>query len=315
MSMTSNNLFGSDILSASQFTRDDIELIMSKARVMSEMVRNRGGSDDLKGKLLAALFYEPSSRTFSSFISAMQRLGGGFIPLNGMSNTSVVKGETFEDTVKVFSAYADVLVIRHPDAGSLDLAAKSASVPVINAGEGAFGEHPTQALIDLFTIQQKLGHIEDLHILIIGDLAHYRPTNSLVKLFANYPRVQLSLATPKEVPIQESVRSYLKRKKVNFAEYPDFTNLLPDADVLYVTRVKKEYMSEELYRKVKGSYIVDDTLAQKMKKTAIIMHCLPRIDEIAKDVDDNPRSVYLTDQVKNGLFVRMALLSLILKKE
>lgn len=309
-----NTLFQKDFISTEKLTTDDIALIFERSDEMRKIVDTKGSADILKGKIMAALFYEPSSRTFSSFITAMQRLGGGIIPLNGMTNTSVAKGETLEDTVRVFSSYADVLVMRHPEAGSLSTAAQYASVPVLNAGEGALGEHPTQACIDLYTIQKKLGEVNNLNILIIGDLAHYRPTNSLLKLLANYPNVTINLATPPEVPIQDSLRTYLKQKKVKFQEHTEFSKILPIADVLYVTRVKKEYMSEVLYHKIKGSYRITGGMAQSMKKKSIIMHCLPRIDEIATEVDKNSRSVYLSDQVRNGLYVRMALLSLILKK-
>lgn len=309
-----NNFFGNDIVSVEKLLKEDIDLLFDHARQMKVIVDGHKSLDVLRGKVMAALFYEPSSRTFGSFLSAMQRLGGGIIPLNGMTNTSVAKGETFEDTVQTFSAYADVLVIRHPDVGALVTAAKFASVPVINAGEGAFGEHPTQACIDLFTIQEHFGKVDGLHILIIGDLAHYRPTNSLMKLLANYPGVQLSVATPPEVSMQSELKDFLKNMKVNFHEYIDFTDVLPEADVLYVTRVKKEYMPEDLYQKIRGSYVVDMAVAEKMKKNSIIMHCLPRIDEIATDVDDNPRSLYFSKQLQNGLYVRMALLSLLLNK-
>ncbi|MFH1781990.1 MAG: aspartate carbamoyltransferase, partial [Patescibacteria group bacterium] len=250
---------------------------------------------------------------FSSFISAMQRLGGGIIPLNGMSNTSVAKGETLEDTARVFSAYADVIVMRHPQAGACKIFAKYAGVPVINAGDG-IGEHPTQALIDLYTIKEELGRITKLHIMFIGDLAHYRPVNSLAKLMSLYPEVTFTFATPQEVSIQDSLREYLNEKKINYNEISDFTDVLPVIDVLYITRVKKEYMSRELYRRIKGSYIVNKDMANKMKKKSLIMHCLPRVDEISLDLDNDPRSVYFSSQLSNGLFVRMAILEAICRK-
>lgn len=310
-----NNFYHKNIISVEELNIKDLELLFEKADSMKTLVKNSGGDKRLQGKIMAALFYEPSSRTFSSFISAMQRLGGGIIPLNGMSaNTSVAKGETLADTVRVFSAYSDVLVIRHPDPGSLQLAAKFATKPVINAGEGATGEHPTQAFIDIYTTIKILGKVSGLHFLIIGDLAHYRPTNSLIMALTKYKNVTISLATPKQVPIQDNLRKYLQKKQVNFAEYNDFEDLLPEADVLYVTRVKKEYMSALLYQKIKGSYIVDKNITKKMKKKSILLHCLPRINEIHTEVDSDPRALYFKDQLLNGLFVRMALLDLILNK-
>lgn len=310
--MTKNTLLGRDIIQITDLSKDEIDAIIQRTRAMRAQVLSKEASSLLAGKIMAALFYEPSSRTFGSFVSAMQRLGGGIIPLNDMSHTSVSKGETLEDTVRTFSAYADVIVMRHPDVGALTIAAKYATVPVISAGEGALGEHPTQACTDLFTIQEHFGRVEGLNVLIIGDLAHYRSTNSLVKLLAYYPGITLSLVSPAGLPIQKEVREYLQNKKVNFREYLDFRHVLPDADVLYVTRVKKEYMSQDLYRKTHGSYILDNSLAEKMKKSSIIMHCLPRIDEIDTGVDMNDRAIYFSKQLQNSLYVRMALLSLVL---
>lgn len=308
-----NNLYGKDIVTVTSLQKEDVESVFAKTSQMKKLVDEQGGDDRLKGKIMAALFYEPSSRTFSSFITSMQRLGGGIIPLNGMSHTSVAKGETLEDTVRVFSSYADVLVVRHPEPGSASLAAKYASIPVVNAGDG-IGEHPTQALIDLYTIKEKFGKIDKLHILMIGDLAHYRPTNSLAKLLTLYPSVKLSFATPLQVPIPTQVKNYLFERKINFKEYNDFTDILPTIDVLYVTRVKKEYMSEELYHQVQGSYIINAQAIKRMKKDSIIMHCLPRVGEIDTNVDSDPRAIYLTNQVRNGLYARMALLDLILRR-
>src|SRR3989338_3226627 len=157
-----NSFYKKDVVSVDDFSREDLDLLFERTNEIKKLVEDSGGDERLKGKMMAALFYEPSSRTFSSFITSMQRLGGGIIPLSGMSNTSVAKGETLKDTVRVFSAYSDVLVIRHPDAGSLKLAAEYAPKPVINAGEGALGEHPTQAFIDLYTIKQVFGKIDGL---------------------------------------------------------------------------------------------------------------------------------------------------------
>lgn len=308
-----NTLFQKDLVTVESLNPPQIELIFQRALELKQLVENIGGDNRLKGKIMTTLFYEPSSRTFSSFITSIQRLGGGIIPLQGMNNTSVAKGETLEDTVRVFSNYADIMVIRHNTPGSVELAAEHASIPVINAGDG-INEHPSQALTDLFTIKEKFHDINNLHLLIIGDLAHYRPTNSLMKLLVHFPGVKLSLVTPVQVPIQDGLRAYLKKNNVNFKEYNDFRNILSEADVLYITRVKKEYMSEDLYSKVKGSYIVDKKMIGNMKKDSLIMHCLPRIDEISTDVDSDPRAVYFSKQVRNGLYVRMAIIDLILRK-
>ncbi|MCL4339191.1 aspartate carbamoyltransferase [Patescibacteria group bacterium] len=309
-----NILFQKDLITVDNLNRDNVHLIFEKAEEMEKLVGKRGGNDSLKGRIMAALFFEPSSRTFSSFITSMQRLGGGIIPLNGMANTSIAKGETLEDTAKVFSSYADIIVMRHPTGGAAGIAAKFAEIPVVNAGDG-INEHPSQALIDLFTIKQAFKRLNNLHILMIGDLAHYRPTNSLAKLLVNYPGIKMSFATPEEVSLPDNVRKYLKEHNISFEEYNEFDNLLPKVDVLYVTRVKKEYMSEELYHKVQGSYVVDRKLISKMKKNSIIMHCLPRVGEIDSEIDGDPRSIFMTKQVRNGMYVRMAILDLILRNQ
>jgi len=308
-----NNLFGKSLVTVETLKREDIDSIFSRTDEMKRLVNASGGDDRLKGKIMGALFFEPSSRTFSSFIAAMQRIGGGIIPLSGMGSTSAAKGETLEDTAKVFSCYADILIMRHQDKGSVNRVAKAASVPVINAGDG-INEHPTQALLDSYTIQSELGKIEKLHILMIGDLGHYRPVNSLAKLLALYPSIKMSFASPKEVAIQDSLRSYLKKHKINFKEYGDFKDLLRDVDVLYVTRVKKEYMDKALYHRIQGSYIIDNSLVKRMKKKSLIMHPLPRVGEIAVEVDKDSRAVYLNKQMRNGMYVRMALLDMILRK-
>jgi len=310
----SNNLFQKDLITVEHLTKRDVESVFEKAREIKKIVRKKGGNLKLRGKVAGLLFYEPSSRTFSSFASSMQRLGGGIIPLFSMSFSSTVKGETIEDTAKVFSSYADVLIVRHQEANSMSKFAKYASIPVISGGEGAYGEHPTQALIDMFTIKEKLGRIQGLHILIIGDLAHYRPTNSLAKLLSVYPKVKLSFASPKKVSIRKEVLDYLQERKVNYSLHENYDALLSRVDVLYVTRVKKEYMSSTLYEQIRGSYSIDKSKIKKMKKKSLVMHCLPRIDEISTEIDNDKRSVYLSDQVRNGLYVRMALIEMILKK-
>ena len=308
-----NNFFCKNLVTVDNLNGSDLQLVLEHTQKMKQLVKQSGGDDRLKGKILAALFFEPSSRTFSSFISAMQRLGGGIIPLPTMNFTSIAKGETLADTVKVFSKYADAIVIRHPEPGSVKFASDNASKPVINAGDGV-NEHPTQALIDIVTIMEKFKNPEKIHVLMIGDLAHYRPTNSLAKLLALFPGITLSLATPDKVPMPDNIKNYLNKKKVKFRQYNDFGKLLPEVDVLYVTRVKKEYMTAELYNEIKGSYKVNMEMVAKMKKDAIIMHCLPRIDEIDQSVDKAPQSIYLSDQLANSLYVRMAILDLILRK-
>lgn len=309
----SGKFTGQDILSPEQFTKKDLEIVFSKADIIKEMVVKSGGSDILKGKVMSALFFEPSSRTFGSFVAGMQRLGGGFIPLQGMGQSSVSKGESLEDTIKTFSAYSDVIVMRHPEVGSMKKAADATDLPVINAGEG-IGEHPTQALFDLYTIKEKLNRLDNLHVVFFGELAHYRPVNSLAKLLALFPNIHMSFVSDPSVSLSKETKKYLESKSVSIDESSDIDNVIDKADVLYVTRVKKEFMTEELYKKIQGKYIVDKKLVSKMKKESIVMHALPRIDEITTEVDQDNRAVYLTSQIKNGMYVRMALLALVLGK-
>ena len=308
-----NNLYGKSLISVDSLTQDDVDSIFHSADEMQKIVKLKGGNDILKGKIMAALFYEPSSRTMGSFLSAMQRLGGGFVPISGISSSSISKGETLEDTGKVFSSYVDVIIMRHSQIGSVDKLAKGATVPVVNAGDG-INEHPTQALLDTYTIKSELGRLNNLHIGFFGEMGHYRPVNSLAKLLTLYKNIHLTFISPPEVKLQEGVRQYLRKKGMQFQEIENVNKVIMDIDVLYVTRVKKEYMSEELYHKIQGKYIVDMALVNKMKRKSMVMHPLPRVGEIATDVDNDPRSVYLTKQMRNGMYIRMALLDLILRK-
>jgi len=301
---------GKDFISVDTLTQESLTELFDKADEMKRLVEEKGGNDALKGRVMAALFYEPSSRTFGSFVAAMQRLGGGVIPLN-MTNSSATKGESLEDTAKVFSSYADVIVMRNPAVGSAASMADHAWVPVVSAGDG-IGEHPTQALLDAYTIRAELGKFEGTHVVFVGEMAHYRPVNSLAKLLALFPKIKLSFVADPAFALQEGVRNYLKSKNVNFNEYENLDDIVAEADALYVTRPKKEFIPAELYEKALGKYRVDAKTLEKMKPSSIVMHALPRLDEIAVEVDQDPRAVYLNKQMKNGMYTRMALLDLII---
>ncbi len=280
------------ILSAKDFSKEDIENVFALAR--------KKVWPTLAGKVMAALFYEPSTRTYGSFISAMQRLGGGIIPISGMGNTSVVKGETFRDTVETFSKLSDIIVIRHPESGAAHIAAEVSTVPVINAGDGT-GEHPTQALLDLFTIQSHFQDISELTVTFVGDLKNGRTVHSLRSLLSLYHPKKVHFVSPRELAIPGITGS------------DNLEEVLPETDVLYMTRVQKERFSDPLsYERLKDRFRVTSATMKKLKKTAILMHPLPRVTEIATDVDRDPRAVYFCEQIKNGLYVRMALLSLLL---
>lgn len=309
-----NPFFNRDILSGGEYSQKDIDYLLDLTAKMKKMVEKKGGTDICRGKILTALFYEPSSRTFGSFVAAMQRLGGGFIPLQGVNNSSVAKGETLPDTIRTFASYTDVIVLRHAEVGSAKIAAEFSEKPILNAGDG-IGEHPTQAPQDVFTILQTLGTLKNIHIVFVGDLAHYRNVNSLVKVLMLFPKVRLSFVSPAEAAIQPQLREYMKSHKHDFAETENLDEVLSSADVLYVTRVKKEYMTDVLYKRIQGKYIIDRKTVAKMKKKSIIMHPLPRVGEISVEVDLDERAVYFREQMRNGMYTRMALLASVLLKE
>ena len=312
--MKKNPFYLTDIVSIDQFTKADIDHICAAALKMKKLVLTRGGSDILHGKVMTALFYEPSSRTFGSFVAAMQRLGGGIIPLQGVQFSSVIKGETLADTVRVFESFSDVIVIRHPEVGSAKIAAEFSDKPVINAGDGV-GEHPTQALLDLFTITNHFGSANKLTITMVGDLLNGRTVHSLAKLVSLYKNVKIHFVSPDILKFPREIYMKLKDKGVILHEQEQLVDLLPATDVLYVTRVQKERFSDlDSYERVKNHYIITSSLMKHFNKKGILMHPLPRVGEITMDVDLDPRAVYLTEQMKNGMYVRMALLALVLNK-
>ena len=303
--------YGKDILSVKQFSRSDLEYIFSVAHEMHTMVDHVGTFDLLKGKILANLFYEPSTRTSSSFTSAMERLGGSVIPINEVKYSSVSKGESLPDTVRTLECYADVIVLRHPETGSAALAAKYARKPIINAGDGV-GEHPTQALLDSFTIREELGNIDGLTVTMLGDLKYGRTVHSLARLLSLY-NVRLNYVSPEILRMPEEIIDELPRT-MSQAQYTGLTPVLAQTDVLYVTRVQKERFADEAeYESVKGSYVITPELMKAAKQHMIVMHPLPRVGEISMEFDSDPRAAYFR-QMEYGLYVRMALLAMVLGK-
>ncbi len=304
--------YGKDILSVNQFSREDVEYIFGVAKEMREMVTRIGTFDLLKGKILANLFYEPSTRTSSSFTSAMERLGGSVIPINEVRYSSVSKGESLPDTVRTLECYADVIVIRHPEMGAAALAAKYARKPIINAGDGV-GEHPTQALLDLFTIVSELGNVDNLTVTMLGDLKYGRTVHSLSRLLTLF-KVKLNYVSPEILRMPPEIITELKGKGMIQSEYNTLDPVLSKTDVLYVTRVQKERFSDEKeYESVKGSFIIDPEVMEQAKDKMIVMHPLPRVGEISMEMDDDPRAAYFR-QMEYGLYVRMALLAMVLGK-
>jgi len=312
--MIVNSFFGQDILTADQFTKENLKLVVTTAKKMKKVVEKEGSTDILKGKLMTALFYEPSSRTFASFLSAIQRLGGGFIPLQGVAYSSVSKGESLPDTVRTFASYSDIIVIRHPEVGSARIAADFANVPVINAGDGV-GEHPTQALLDFFTISDHFDSSVGLHIALVGDLLNGRTVHSLSKLLSLYQPIHLHFVSPEILKLPSQLVKKLKERKVSIYEHESLEEIIGDVDVLYMTRVQKERFTDlDVYEKLKHHYILTPKLMTKAKKDMIVLHPFPRVGEIDMEVDLDPRAIYISDQMRNGMFVRMALLSLVLNK-
>ena len=299
---------GRDIISIKDFSREEIDYILETAAAMEPIAKT--GSDMLKGKILATLFFEPSTRTRLSFESAMHKLGGSTIGFAEAEIASVKKGENLADTVRVVENYADVIAVRHPLEGAARLAAEFAEAPIINAGSGA-EEHPTQALLDLYTIVKEKGKIDGLNIALIGDLRYGRTVHSLAYALSLYD-VKLYLVSPETLRMRKEVLRTLRDKKVEVIEKNRVEEIIGDADVLYVTRIQKERFPDPAeYAKVKGSYKIDLETLKDAKEDMIILHPLPRVDEIAPEVDSTPHAKYFR-QVWNGIIVRMALLALIL---
>lgn len=298
---------GRDIVSMQDFNRSELEFILDKATEMQPLAEK--GSDMLRGRILATLFFEPSTRTRLSFEAAMLRLGGGVTGFAEPKVSSVAKGETLSDTVKTVESYVDALVIRHPDEEAAKIAAKAASVPVINAGSGSW-EHPTQAMLDLHTVRAAKGMIDGLTIALLGDLLYGRTVHSLTYALSNYD-VKLYLVSPEQLRMRKDVLRDVEGK-VDYVETSDLKAILPELDILYATRVQKERFSDPAdYEKVKDAYRIDRTFLESAKESLAVMHPLPRVTEIATDVDETSHAWYFR-QVKHGIYVRMALLALVL---
>ena len=308
-----SGFYGQDIISVSQFTREGLDYIFSVAEEMRAIVRRVGSTDLLKGTVLACLFYEPSTRTSSSFIAAISRLGGTVIPITqGVQFSSVSKGESLPDTIRTLEQYADVIVLRHPEVGASGVAAKYARKPIINAGDG-IGEHPTQALLDLFTINEELGQIDGLSVAMAGDLKYGRTVHSLTRLLCLYD-VELSFVSPEILRLPLDIMNEVRARNLPVRETYDVAEVIEKVDVLYVTRVQKERFSDlSEYEEVRRCYEITPELMEQAKEKMIVMHPLPRVGEIHYAVDDDPRAAYFR-QMENGMYIRMALLAAVLGK-
>ena len=306
------SFYGRDIVSVKQFSRDDLTYIFEVASEMRSIARRVGATDLLKGHILANLFYEPSTRTSSSFQAAMQRLGGSVIPIHGVQYSSVSKGESLPDTIRTLECYADVIVLRHPEVGASEVAARYASKPVISAGDGT-GEHPTQGLLDIYTILSELGTLDGLHVTMVGDLKHGRTVHSLARLLRLYD-TQLTFVSPDILRLPAEVKQELLDAGRPVQETDAVEHVIEAADVIYVTRVQKERFADlREYEAVKDCYEITPELMSRARERMALMHPLPRVGEIHYDVDDDPRAAYFR-QMANGMYVRMALLAAVLGK-
>jgi aspartate carbamoyltransferase catalytic subunit len=312
-----NGFFGQHILSVQQFDREKLQYIYRVADEMRALVKRFGKANLLEGKILANLFYEPSTRTSSSFQAAMLRLGGRTISINEVHYSSVTKGESLPDTVRTLESYCDLTVLRHPQKGSAELAARYARKPLINAGDGT-GEHPTQALLDIYTIEDDLGRLDGLKVAMMGDLKYGRTVHSLTRLLCLYdteftfvsPEV---LSVPQEIldELDASGHAYRQLRAPSDGAVEEF---IGQVDVLYVTRVQKERFEDpQQYEQLKDCYVVDPALMARAQADMILMHPLPRVYEISMEVDDDPRAAYFR-QMENGMYIRMALLAAVLGK-
>jgi aspartate carbamoyltransferase catalytic subunit len=298
---------GRDIVSIEDFSQQEINHILDVTKTMEPLAKT--GSEMLKGKILATLFFEPSTRTRLSFETAMLKLGGSNIGFADAEIASVKKGENLADTVRTVENYADAIALRHSLEGSAKLAAEFSKVPIINAGTGA-EEHPTQAFIDLYTMRKEKGKIDGLKIALVGDLRYGRTVHSLAYALALY-NIELYLISPDSLRMRKDVLQTIKTK-IPVTENANLEEIIPQIDVLYVTRIQKERFPDAAeYAKVKGTYKIDLKTLKDAKKDMIILHPLPRVDEIAAEVDATPQARYF-QQVWNGIVVRMALLSLVL---
>jgi len=308
---------GKDIISLDQFSQIDIKILFSLVPKMREIAINAMPSKIIAGKIVVLLFYEPSSRTFGSFSTAIKQIGGQTVEiLNPQQFSSVVKGETFEDTIRVFEAYSDAIVLRHPTVGAASNAAAAAKfVPIINAGNG-IGEHPTQALLDLYTIYEKFQKLDNLTGVVAGDLLNGRTVHSLIRGLSLFKNNKLFLLSPKALSLSKKDYLNFSKRGIVLAEITNEKEIPKNAHFWYWTRVQKErFKNQKDYESVKNRYIVTKKLLDDYaSKDTILMHPLPRVGEILPEVDNDPRAVYLRSQIRNGMYVRMALLALVLGK-
>ncbi len=294
------------LISINDFNREEHIRILD----LAEAFERQPTQQILDEYVVASLFFEPSTRTRLSFESAASRLGARLIGFSEPASTSLQKGESLRDTIRTISNYSDIIIMRHPREGSARFASEVADVPIINAGDGA-NQHPTQTLLDLYSIRKTQGKLDNLNIVFVGDLKYGRTVHSLVMAFCNY-NTTFHLVSPEALKLPSSVKIHIKDKKLTYHQYTDLNEVIPKADVIYMTRIQRERFSDPLdYEKVKNSYVLYNQMLEDAKPNLRILHPLPRVNEIAIDVDTNPMAYYFT-QALNGVFIRQALLASIL---
>ena len=304
-----SKLKGRSLVEPEDFSLEEMEslfLLAEKIEKDEKYLR-----ESCRGKLLATLFFEPSTRTRLSFEAAMLRLGGSFLGFAEPGSSSASKGESLADTIRMAASYADTIVMRNPKEGSALLASRYSSVPVINAGDGGH-HHPTQTLTDLLTIRQLLGRIDNLTVGFCGDLKFGRTVHSLAKALARYKNIKMIFISPKELVLPDYLKNLIKKQNTDFEERENLEKSMPELDVLYMTRVQKErFFNEDDYIRLKDTYVLNTDKMSNGKEKMIILHPLPRVNEIATEVDADPRAFYFR-QAKNGMYVRMALIMALL---
>ena len=302
-------LSSKDVLRADQFSVDEIALIMETARGYAAALDRGDVLDRMRGKILSTLFYEPSTRTRLSFEAAMERLGGQVVSVAEAKSSSAAKGESLHDTIKTVEGYADVIVLRHPQIGAAAEAAQATHRPVLNAGDGA-GQHPTQSLLDLYTILEEQERVDGLNVTLVGDLKHGRTVHSLADLLANYG-VRFRFVAPDALRMPGEIVERLRARGITVEESSDLAAGIPGADVLYMTRIQRERFEDPAeYDWLKDAFILTRSMLEPAKDSITVMHPLPRVNEIATDVDVLPGAAYFR-QAANGVPVRMALLSMV----
>jgi aspartate carbamoyltransferase catalytic subunit len=304
------NMKGKDILDGEQFSREEIDFIMVVADDFCNQLKKKPAIDLLKGHILATLFFEPSTRTRLSFETAMHRLSGSVIGFSSAESSSTAKGETLTDTIRTVDQYADIIAMRHPQIGSAKEAAAVAEAPILNGGDGA-GQHPTQALLDLYTIKNELGQVDGKTILLCGDLKNGRTVHAGVEIYKHY-NCKLILVSPDQLKMPVEIVNNLRAQGVEVEETSNLETALSKSDLLYMTRIQKErFNNPEEYERLKGSYILTRDMIERIQPKLVVMHPLPRVNEIATDVDSLANAAYFR-QVKNGVYIRMALIAAVM---